>query len=119
MDFYYYCYNIFNQFHCDSNRITQWCGVYEKGKIRFDKAWIYLAIFNAISQMIAIHSLIYFYKGTRKLLGPIKPVWKFLTIKAIVFAIFWSVLVYVFRCEHMCVHECVYVYVCVCVCIYV
>lgn len=71
------------------SRITQWCGVYEKGRFKPDGAWIYLSTVNAISQMVALHSLIYFYMGTRKLLGPIRPVGKFLSIKAIVFAIFW------------------------------
>lgn len=70
--------------------VTYWCGVYDKGKINFGRAWIYLGIINGVSQMIAIHALIYFYKGTRKLLGPIRPVWKFISIKAIVFAIFWQ-----------------------------
>lgn len=63
--------------------------MYGKGKFQADRAWVYLAVINAVSQMVAIHSLIYFFKGTRKLLKPIHPVGKFLTIKAIVFAIFW------------------------------
>lgn len=40
---------------------------------------------------MALHSLIYFYKGTHDLLKPIHPVGKFLTIKAIVFFAFWWV----------------------------
>lgn len=57
-------------------------------------AYIYLTIINVISQGIALHSLIYFYKGTRELLKPIHPVGKFLSIKAIVFAMFWLVELY-------------------------
>ena len=70
-------------------RITQLCGVYGKGHLSPKGAFLYIGIMNGVSQMIALHSLIYFYKGTRSLLKPIHPVGKFLSIKAIVFFTFW------------------------------
>ncbi len=47
------------------------------------------AVFLCSARQIAIHSLIYFYLGTKHLLKPLKPVWKFLSIKAIIFFAFW------------------------------
>ena len=76
-------------FFCLPPRITQICGVYDKGHIRLNRAFLYIGLMNAVSQIIALHSLIYFYKGTRKLLKPLNPVGKFLSIKAIVFFTFW------------------------------
>ena len=69
--------------------ITQLCGVYDKGHLSFKRAFVYIGIMNGVSQMIAMYSLIYFYKGTRTLLSPIHPVGKLLSIKAIVFFTFW------------------------------
>jgi hypothetical protein len=63
--------------------------VYVKGTFKANNAWVYLSIANVISQACALHSLIYFYRGTRQLLKPIHPVGKFLSIKAIIFAMFW------------------------------
>ena len=77
--------DLFSSFH----RITQICGVYGKGRLSLKNAYLYIGIMNGISQMIALHSLIYFYKGTRPLLKPIHPVGKFLSVKAIVFFTFW------------------------------
>lgn len=69
--------------------ITQLCGVYDEGHFKLDQSYVYIATINFISVWIALHSLLYFYKGTRHLLKPINPVGKFLTIKAIVFFSFW------------------------------
>ncbi|XP_065886088.1 transmembrane protein 184C-like [Dysidea avara] len=70
--------------------ITHWCGVYHEGEVKANAAWVYLASINTISQAAAIHTLIYFYKATKHLLKPIKPVSKFLCIKSIVFFAFWQ-----------------------------
>lgn len=70
-------------------RITQLSKVYFKGQLRANNAWIYLSLVNGISQAIALTCLITFYKGTRELLKPLHPIGKFLSIKAIIFAMFW------------------------------
>lgn len=69
--------------------ITQLCGKYHKGLLKPDNAWVYLSLMNGISQAGALYSLVYFYRGTRQLLKPIHPVGKFLSIKLIIFAVFW------------------------------
>ena len=69
--------------------MTQLCHVYSKGDIKAKNAWVYLSIGNAISQACAVYSLVYFYRGTRQLLKPLHPVGKFLSIKIIIFAMFW------------------------------
>lgn len=70
-------------------RITQLTHCYTKGDIRINNAWMYLSIINGLSQAVALHSLVYFYRGTRQLLKPLHPIWKFLSIKVIIFAMFW------------------------------
>ena len=86
--------------------------MYHEGEVKANGAWIYLAVINTISQAVcvyvlmllslckpfqtAIHSLIYFYKATKHLLKPMKPISKFLCIKSIVFFAFW--LVYLTKC---------------------
>jgi hypothetical protein len=64
-------------------------GVYNEGHFSPDGSYVYLATLNFFSVCIALHSLLYFYKGTKHLLKPINPVGKFLTIKAIIFFSFW------------------------------
>ena len=41
----------------------------------------------------ALLGLIHFWAGTRNLLKPYKPVWKFVTVKSVVFITFWQGLI--------------------------
>jgi uncharacterized protein Usg len=70
--------------------ITHLAGVYKEGEFHPDNAWLYLAIVNALSQAVALQTLFFFYKCVRHLLKPIKPLGKFMSIKAIVFFAFWQ-----------------------------
>lgn len=63
---------------------------YGEGEFNFRSAWSYLVIVNNISQIFAMYCLILFYKATRTELSPIRPVAKFLCVKAVVFLSFWQ-----------------------------
>lgn len=73
--------------------ICQLAGVYDEGHIRPDKAFVYIAAANGISQGLALYGLVYFYKGMKDLLKPLNPVLKFGAIKAIIFFTFWQALI--------------------------
>ena len=38
------------------DRITQLCGVYEQGKFKLDRSYVYLALINGISQAVRMLS---------------------------------------------------------------
>ena len=58
--------------------------------------WIYLVLLRNASQFWALYSLVLFYHGTAKLLAPISPFAKFLSIKLVIFATFWQKIIIVF-----------------------
>ncbi|VDI02390.1 Hypothetical predicted protein, partial [Mytilus galloprovincialis] len=63
-------------------------GKYHEGDFDFKSAWSYLVIINNISQIIAMYSLVLFYKAMKTELAPINPVPKFLCVKFVVFFCF-------------------------------
>ncbi|XP_046355130.2 transmembrane protein 184C-like [Haliotis rufescens] len=65
-------------------------GKYDEGDFNFTTAWSYLVIVNNISQIWAMYCLILFYKSAKEELAPIKPLPKFLCVKAVVFLSFWQ-----------------------------
>ncbi|CAC5412105.1 Transmembrane protein 184 homolog DDB_G0279555,Transmembrane protein 184C [Mytilus coruscus] len=65
-------------------------GKYHEGDFDFKSAWSYLVIINNISQIIAMYSLVLFYKAMKTELAPINPVPKFLCVKFVVFFCFWQ-----------------------------
>jgi len=65
-------------------------GAYGEGQLRFDKGYLYVAVINNFSQIWAMYCLILFGSAVKEELAPIKPVAKFLCVKAIVFFTFWQ-----------------------------
>ncbi|XP_031623210.1 transmembrane protein 184C [Contarinia nasturtii] len=68
--------------------ISEWNGVYGDGVFSQDVAFPYVVLINNISQMSAMYCLVLFYKATKDELKPMKPLPKFLCIKAVVFFTF-------------------------------
>ncbi|XP_054264305.1 transmembrane protein 184C [Macrosteles quadrilineatus] len=66
------------------------CGVYGEGEFEGDKAFPYIIAVNNCSQFIAMYCLVLFYKANRDQLRPMKPIGKFLCIKAVVFFSFFQ-----------------------------
>eukprot|EP00051_Salpingoeca_urceolata_P013333 m.167184 g.167184 ORF g.167184 m.167184 type:complete len:413 (+) comp17765_c0_seq4:315-1553(+) len=63
---------------------------YGEGEIDFSKTWIYTVIITNFSQAWAMYCLILLYVALKPDLKPIKPLPKFMTIKAVVFFSFWQ-----------------------------
>lgn len=55
--------------------------------------YVYMQIVYNFTYAAALLGLIHFWAGTRVLLKPYKPVWKFVTVKGVVFITFWQGLV--------------------------
>lgn len=68
-----------------SASICELAGVYHEGEFRGDSAFPYMIAINNFSQFIAMYCLVLFYKANREELLPMKPIGKFLCIKAVVF----------------------------------
>jgi len=56
----------------------------------FKNLYIYDTLATNFSQIFALYSLVIFYKGSQPIIAPIRPVPKFIAIKAVVFATFWQ-----------------------------
>ncbi len=65
-------------------------GVYDNGEWKFNRGYLYITIIINISQTIALYSLIAFYENAKDALKPFKPLPKFISVKLIVFFIFWQ-----------------------------
>ncbi|CEM39920.1 unnamed protein product [Vitrella brassicaformis CCMP3155] len=70
--------------------------LYEGGKFKLQKGFLYLAILMNFSVWTAMYSLILFYMATEDRLAPFRPLAKFLCIKAIIFFSFWQSLLLAF-----------------------
>jgi hypothetical protein len=71
-------------------------GVYAEGELfNATKAYTYVVFVNSWSQTHAIYCLILFFQATRNELDPIKPVAKFICVKAVIFFSFWQSIVIV------------------------
>ncbi|GAA0167030.1 transporter [Lithospermum erythrorhizon] len=65
-------------------------GVYGDGEFKWDRGYPYIAVVLNFSQMWALFCLVQFYNATHERLKSIKPLAKFLSFKAIVFATWWQ-----------------------------
>ncbi|XP_058807087.1 transmembrane protein 184C [Phymastichus coffea] len=64
--------------------------VYKEGEFRGDAAFLYIIGLNNFSQFIAMYCLVMFYRANSEALKPMKPIGKFLCIKAVVFFSFFQ-----------------------------
>ena len=55
-----------------------------------DSGYLYITIIYNISVSLALYALLMFYQATRELLSPYDPVWKFCTVKSVIFLSFWQ-----------------------------
>lgn len=77
--------------------LSQMLGIYGEGSYSLTHTYVYLFLVNNVSQMIAMYCLVAFYHAYRSELSPMKPLAKFLCIKAVVFfSFFQSVLLGIF-----------------------
>lgn len=65
-------------------------GRYRDGDWALDNSYIYITMIYNISVSLALYGLYLFYQATKGLLSPYEPVWKFLTVKSIIFLSFWQ-----------------------------
>ncbi|XP_017483343.1 PREDICTED: transmembrane protein 184C-like isoform X3 [Rhagoletis zephyria] len=72
------------------NSICELCGVYGEGTFAGNVAFPYIIVINNISQFVAMYCLVLFYKANKEDLKPMKPIPKFLCIKAVVFFSFFQ-----------------------------
>eukprot|EP00546_Thalassionema_frauenfeldii_P009637 CAMPEP_0178910656 /NCGR_PEP_ID=MMETSP0786-20121207/9218_1 /TAXON_ID=186022 /ORGANISM="Thalassionema frauenfeldii, Strain CCMP 1798" /LENGTH=664 /DNA_ID=CAMNT_0020582931 /DNA_START=125 /DNA_END=2115 /DNA_ORIENTATION=+ len=65
-------------------------GLYKEGNFTPKGGYLYICILTNLSQCWALYCLIFFYFATVTELSPIRPVGKFLSVKAIVFFTWWQ-----------------------------
>lgn len=65
-------------------------GVYGDGEFKWNVGYPYIAVVMNFSQMWALYCLVQFYNVTHHRLQPIRPLAKFISFKAIVFATWWQ-----------------------------
>lgn len=65
-------------------------GRYKDGDWSLHNSYIYITFIYNISVSLALYGLYLFYQATKGLLSPYEPVWKFLTVKSIIFLSFWQ-----------------------------
>lgn len=70
--------------------ILQASGKYNDGDWSLNNSYIYINMVYNTSVSLALYGLILFYQATKELLSPYEPVWKFLSVKSIIFMSFWQ-----------------------------
>ncbi|GIL57644.1 hypothetical protein Vafri_12839 [Volvox africanus] len=70
--------------------ITDIFNKYGEGQIDFKKSYVYLAAMTNFSQLWALYCLVMLYTAMHTELAPIRPLSKFVCIKAVVFVTFWQ-----------------------------
>jgi hypothetical protein len=65
-------------------------GLYKEGDFTPRGGYLYICIITNLSQCWALYCLAFFYYATKNELGPIRPVGKFLSVKAVVFFTWWQ-----------------------------
>jgi hypothetical protein len=70
--------------------LLEFKGWYREGEFSWTSGYFYICALTNMSQCWALYCLIFFYYATRTELGPIRPVGKFLSVKALVFFTWWQ-----------------------------
>ena len=70
--------------------ILEFKGWYKEGDFTPKGGYLYICIVTNVSQCWALYCLIFFYFATHTELSPIRPVGKFLSVKALVFFTWWQ-----------------------------
>ncbi|XP_017486269.1 PREDICTED: transmembrane protein 184B-like [Rhagoletis zephyria] len=70
--------------------VLQAFGKYRDGDWSADSGYLYIIAVYNISVSLALYGLVLFYYATRDLLSPYDPVWKFFTVKSVIFLSFWQ-----------------------------
>jgi hypothetical protein len=65
-------------------------GLYKEGNFTYKGGYLYICVLTNISQCWALYCLIFFYYATKNELAAIRPVGKFLSVKALVFFTWWQ-----------------------------
>lgn len=65
-------------------------GRYHDGDWSPGSSYFYITMVYNLSVSVALYGLILFYQATKDLLSPYEPVWKFLSVKSIIFMSFWQ-----------------------------
>lgn len=65
-------------------------GRYKDGDWTFGSSYFCINMVYNMSVSLALYGLILFYQATKDLLSPYEPVWKFLSVKSIIFMSFWQ-----------------------------
>lgn len=63
---------------------------YKEGDFSYKSGYLYICFLTNTSQCWALYCLVFFYYATKNELGPIRPVGKFLSVKALVFFTWWQ-----------------------------
>ncbi|WPT16217.1 Transmembrane protein 184C [Picochlorum sp. SENEW3] len=79
-------------------------GVYCEGEFKLHCVYPYVTFVNNCSQMWALYCLVLLYEATNKELAPIRPLPKFIAIKAVVFLTFWQSLLIDIAAETNLIH---------------
>jgi len=70
--------------------LMEYKGWYKEGQFKWNAGYLYICYVTNISQCWALYCLIFFYYATKTELSPIRPVGKFLSVKALVFFTWWQ-----------------------------
>ena len=65
-------------------------GMYEPRVLSTNTVYLYVTIIDNISVSLALYGLFLFYFAARDILRPFDPVWKFFTVKSIIFLSYWQ-----------------------------
>jgi len=65
-------------------------GLYHEGDFSIKGGYVYICFLTNVSQCWALYCMIFFYYATHNELSPIRPVGKFLSVKALVFFTWWQ-----------------------------